>query len=135
VTGHSRGVTTGERRSVDTDDIGAFAGRFANGAIGEFRFSRIATGHCNSPAFDLIGSRGSVAFDMERAAEFGIFELAEDEALSGFRRVVASPTTRTTPTSWPYPWQALATVMPRHTWPRRTSSYEQWQMAPVYTGL
>jgi predicted dehydrogenase len=89
VTGHSRGATTGEFRRVDTDDVCAFSGRFGNGALGDFRFSRIATGWRNSPAFDLIGSRGAVSFDMERAAEFSLFESSADEALAGFRRVVA----------------------------------------------
>ena len=91
VTGHSRGATTGEFRPVDTDDVCAFSGRFANGALGDFRFSRIATGWRNSPAFDLIGARGAVSFDMERAAEFRLFESSADEALAGFRRVVAGP--------------------------------------------
>jgi predicted dehydrogenase len=92
VTGHSRGATTGETRSVDTDDAGAFTCEFVSGALGDFRFSRVATGHRNSPAFDLIGSRGAISFDMERAAEFSVFEAHdEDEVLNGFRRVVLGP--------------------------------------------
>jgi len=91
VTGHSTGATTGEVRPVDTDDVCAFSGRFANGAIGDFRFSRIAAGYRNTPSFELIGSRGAVSFDMERAAEFGLYEPAADDALAGFRRVVAGP--------------------------------------------
>jgi predicted dehydrogenase len=92
VTGHSRGATTGELRTVDTDDAGAFTCQFANGALGDFRFSRVATGYRNSPAFDLIGSRGAISFDMERAAEFMVYESHEaDEALNGFRRVVVGP--------------------------------------------
>jgi predicted dehydrogenase len=92
VTGHSRGATTGELRTVDTDDAGAFTGQFENGALGDFRFSRVATGYRNSPAFDLIGSRGAISFDMERAAEFMVYESHEaDETLNGFRRVVVGP--------------------------------------------
>jgi predicted dehydrogenase len=92
VTGHSRAATTGEMRTVDTDDAGAFTCRFDNGAVGDFRFSRVATGYRNSPAFDLIGSRGAISFDMERAAEFSVYDSqAGDEALNGFRRVVVGP--------------------------------------------
>jgi predicted dehydrogenase len=91
VTGHSRGATTGEFRAVDTDDVCAFTCRFAGGALGDFRFSRIATGYRNTPSFELIGSRGAITFDMERAAEFGLFEAGGDDALAGFRRVVAGP--------------------------------------------
>jgi predicted dehydrogenase len=93
VTGHGKAETTGEFRPVDTDDFGAFTCEFENGAIGDFHFSRIATGFRNSPAFELIGSRGSVAFDMERAAEFQVYaaDAVGDEALIGFRRVVTGP--------------------------------------------
>jgi predicted dehydrogenase len=93
VTGHSRGATTGEMRAVDTDDAGAFTCQFASGALGDIRFSRVASGHRNSPAFDLLGSRGAISFDMERAAEFAIFSstAGDDALLSGFRRVVTGP--------------------------------------------
>jgi predicted dehydrogenase len=93
VTGHSRAATTGETRTVDTDDAGAFTCQFANGALGDFRFNRVATGHRNSPAFDLIGSRGAISFDMERAAEFSVYETQDDDdnLLNGFRRVVVGP--------------------------------------------
>jgi predicted dehydrogenase len=92
VTGHSIAATTGEFGTVDTDDAGVFTCRFAGGAIGDVRFSRVACGH-NAPAFDLIGSRGAVHFDMERPAEFTIFSpvAGEDPAFSGFRRVVIGP--------------------------------------------
>ncbi|MBV9171774.1 MAG: Gfo/Idh/MocA family oxidoreductase [Chloroflexi bacterium] len=91
VTGHSVGATTGEFRAVDTDDVAAFTCAFENGALGDFRFSRVATGYRNSPAFDLIGSRGAINFDMERAAEFNIFETSAGDKLAGFRRVVTGP--------------------------------------------
>lgn len=91
VTGHSRGATTGEFRAVDTDDVCAFSGRFAGGALGDFRFSRIATGYRNTPSFELMGSQGAVAFDMERPAEFSIYESGVGDSLGGFRRVVAGP--------------------------------------------
>jgi predicted dehydrogenase len=92
VTGHSRAATTGEFRQVDTDDVAAFTCAFDNGALGDFRFSRIAMGYRNSPSFELMGARGAVSFDMERAAEFAIFEAsAADDELEGFRRVVTGP--------------------------------------------
>jgi predicted dehydrogenase len=93
VTGHARAATTGETRAVDTDDVGAFTCRFGSGTVGDFRFSRVATGYRNSPAFELIGSRGAISFDMERAAEFSVYEShdGDDELLNGFRRVVVGP--------------------------------------------
>jgi levoglucosan dehydrogenase len=91
VTGHARVESSGEMREVDTDDVVSFSARFANGAIGNFHFSRIATGYRNSPAFEIVGSRGSASFDMERAGEFGLFESHDDESVNGFRRVVLGP--------------------------------------------
>jgi predicted dehydrogenase len=90
VTGHSRAATTGELRAVDTDDVAAFTGRFASGAVGDFRFSRIATGFRNSPSLELIGSEGALAFDMERAAEYQVFGEVPGRD-NGFRRVVVGP--------------------------------------------
>jgi predicted dehydrogenase len=91
VTGHNRSATTGEMRTVDTDDVAAFSGRFASGAVADFRFSRIATGFRNSPSFELIGGDGALAFDMERAGEYQCYAAAADASDNGFRRVVIGP--------------------------------------------
>ena len=93
VTGHSRAATTGEKRTVDTDDVGSCTARFKSGAVANFTFSRIATGYRNSAAFSVIGDRGSVEFDTERAAElqFYVREPDAQEHVNGFRRVVMGP--------------------------------------------
>jgi predicted dehydrogenase len=93
VTGHSRGATTGELRPVDTDDVAAFSARFERGAVGDFRFDRVATGFRNSPSFELVGSEGSVAFRVEHPAEFRLYRstAADEDAANGFRRVVIGP--------------------------------------------
>jgi len=91
VTGHSRGATTGEMREVDTDDVASFVVRFRGGVVGDFHLSRVATGFRNSPALELIGSRGSASFDMERPGEFDVFDLGAEGDANGFRRVVVGP--------------------------------------------
>jgi predicted dehydrogenase len=78
-------------RTVDTDDAAAFSAQFASGALGDFRFDRIATGFRNAPSFELIGSTGSAIFEVEHLGEFQLFRAAEDDAASGFRRVVIGP--------------------------------------------
>jgi predicted dehydrogenase len=105
VTGHSRAATTGERRAVDTDDLGSFTATFASGAIGDFRFSRIAHGYRNSPALAMSGTRGAIEFDMERAAELQLHTVASDadEPFNGFRRVVMGPS---------HPYFAQVTAFP-----------------------
>jgi predicted dehydrogenase len=91
VIGHARAQSSGEVREVDTDDVAAFTVRFRHGAVGDFRCNRVAAGFRNSPAFELIGSHGSAAFDMERPAEFQFFDASRDDDVNGFRRVVTGP--------------------------------------------
>jgi predicted dehydrogenase len=93
VTGHSRATTTGERRAVDTDDLGSFTASFSERGVADFRFSRIANGYRNSAAFGVVGAHGAVEFDVERAAEFQLYTRGadDDESVNGFRRVVMGP--------------------------------------------
>jgi predicted dehydrogenase len=91
VSGHERGATTGEMRPVENDDVAAFTVRFRSGAVGDFRVSRVAAGYRNSPAFELVGSRGAAAVDLERPGELRFFDATRDDDLSGFRRVVTGP--------------------------------------------
>jgi predicted dehydrogenase len=82
--GGGGGARTGE---VTVDDAAAFLARFENGAMGTFEASRFAAGRRNRNSFEINGSRGSVAFDLERMNELEVF-LADDEAdVQGFRTV------------------------------------------------
>jgi predicted dehydrogenase len=54
-------------RSVD--DAVAAAVRFANGAIGTVEATRFATGNANRLTFEINGTNGSLAFDVERPGE------------------------------------------------------------------
>lgn len=77
----------GERGEVTVDDAAAFLARFENGAVGTFEATRFAAGRRNKNAFEINGSRGSVAFDLERMNELEVY-LVEDEAdVQGFRTV------------------------------------------------
>ncbi len=91
VTGHAHAATTGEKGTVDTDDLGSFSATFDSGAVGAVRFSRIAIGYRNSAAFEIVGERGAVEFDTERAAEFQLYVDGDDASINGFRRVVVGP--------------------------------------------
>jgi predicted dehydrogenase len=57
---------------------------FASGAIGTLEASRLARGRLNSNAFEVNGSRGSLAFDVERLNEL---EVADGRS---FRRVLVT---------------------------------------------
>ncbi|QIN83507.1 gfo/Idh/MocA family oxidoreductase [Rubrobacter tropicus] len=80
----SGGVETGE---VTVDDAAAFLARFENGAIGTFEATRFAAGRRNQNGFEINGSKGSVAFDMERMNELDVFFVDDDADVQGFRTV------------------------------------------------
>jgi len=76
------------RGRVDVDDAALALLRFENGAIGSVEGSRFAPGRKNWNRFEINGSQGSLAFDLERMNELELY-LEEGEA-SGFRRVLAT---------------------------------------------
>ncbi|MDP9437384.1 MAG: Gfo/Idh/MocA family oxidoreductase [Actinomycetota bacterium] len=80
----SGGAETGE---VTVDDAAAFLARFEGGAIGTFEATRFAAGRRNKNAFEINGSKGSVAFDLERMNELEVFFVDDDADVQGFRTV------------------------------------------------
>lgn len=75
---------TGE---VTVDDAAAFLARFENGAIGTFEATRFAAGRRNQNSFEINGSEGSVAFDLERMNELEVFFTDDAPDVQGFRTV------------------------------------------------
>ncbi len=71
----SGGAETGE---VTVDDAAAFLARFEGGAIGTFEATRFAAGRRNQNSFEINGSKGSVAFDLERMNELEVFFTDDD---------------------------------------------------------
>ena len=80
----SGGTQTGE---VTVDDAAAFLARFEGGAIGTFEATRFAAGRRNQNSFEINGSKGSVAFDLERMNELEVFFTDDDPDVQGFRTV------------------------------------------------
>jgi len=80
----SGGAETGE---VTVDDAAAFLARFQSGAIGTFEATRFAAGRRNKNAFEVNGSKGSVAFNLERMNELEVFFVDDDADVQGFRTV------------------------------------------------
>jgi predicted dehydrogenase len=91
------GVTrtfVGERggRAVDVDDAFAAAVQFDGGAIGTLEASRLAPGRRNALAFEINGSKGSLAFDLERFNELRVYAGGSIPApgAQGFRDVLVT---------------------------------------------
>ena len=77
----------GETGEVTVDDAAAFLARFEGGAIGTFEATRFAAGRRNKNAFEINGSKGSVAFDLERMNELEVFFVDDEADVQGFRTV------------------------------------------------
>ncbi|HEX6351350.1 Gfo/Idh/MocA family oxidoreductase [Actinophytocola sp.] len=89
--GHERGELTGEVEPVENEDLATFTARFENGAVGTFSVSRVAHGLPNGLAFEVFGSAGSAAFDLQRAGEFQVTDSSPRGEVNGQRRVYVGP--------------------------------------------
>ena len=78
----------GGNGSVDVDDAALALLRFECGAIGSVEGSRFAPGRKNWNRFEINGSAGSLAFDLERMNELSLY--TEEGPQSGFRTVLAT---------------------------------------------
>ena len=75
---------------VTVDDGVVAAVRFANGAIGSIEATRFAPGRKSQCAFEINGSQGSLAFDLERLNELEVYFESDPPHLRGFRTILAT---------------------------------------------
>ena len=80
----------GGRREVTVDDAASFLARFENGATGTFEATRLAAGRKNHNSFEINGSGGSVAFDLERMNELQVYLEDDGPQVKGFRTVLVT---------------------------------------------
>jgi predicted dehydrogenase len=80
----------GGRGEVTVDDATSFLARFENGATGTFEATRLAAGRKNHNSFEINGSRGSVAFDLERMNELQVYFEDDEPDVKGFRTVLVT---------------------------------------------
>ncbi len=91
--GETRGLggTAAEQRGpVTVDDAAWFTGRLSGGAIGSFEATRYATGRKNAFRFELSGSLGAIAFDMEAMNELHFYDATAPAGERGFTRIIAT---------------------------------------------
>jgi predicted dehydrogenase len=77
---------------VDTDDQNYTIVKYKNGRIGVFYASRIATGKDCRMGFEIIGSKGTMRFSVDRINELDVYIEDGNEEEKGFRTL--SPNTR-----------------------------------------
>jgi predicted dehydrogenase len=76
--------------TVTVDDASAALVRFDNGAIGTIEATRMAPGRRNYNHFEINGSRGSIAFNMERLNELELYVESDAAGSRGFRTISAT---------------------------------------------
>jgi len=79
-----------KKARVTVDDATAAVVRFANGALGTIEATRVAPGRKNFNRFEINGTLGSVAFDLERLNELQLFFRSDPGEVQGFRTVLAT---------------------------------------------
>jgi predicted dehydrogenase len=79
-----------KKGTVTVDDASASVVRFKNGALGTIEASRFATGRKNYNRFEINGSKGSVAFNLERLNELEVYLTGDDPAVQGFHEVMVT---------------------------------------------
>lgn len=83
---------------VDVDDAALALVKFQNGAIGSIEATRYATGRKNFNRFEINGSKGSLAFNLERMNELEVY--SDAGANSGFRTIQATDRTHPYLSGW-----------------------------------
>lgn len=78
------------RGRVTVDDAALALLRFDRGAIGTMEATRMARGRKNQNRFEINGSKGSIAFDLERMNELEVYFESDPAAVRGFRRVLVT---------------------------------------------
>jgi predicted dehydrogenase len=86
-----------KRGRVTVDDASAAVVRFANGALGTIEGTRVAAGRKNYNRFEINGSKGTIAFDLERLNELEVYLSSDPPSTRGFRTILV-----TDPNSHPY---------------------------------
>lgn len=88
------------RGPVTVEDASLMLAGFENGAIGSFEATRFATGRKNRNSFEIYGSEGSLAFDLERLNELQYFSRSDPVHAQGFRTILVTESTHPYISRW-----------------------------------
>jgi predicted dehydrogenase len=76
--------------TVTVDDDTNFLARFKNGSVGVFESSRFCGGRRNYNTFQIYGSKGSVAFNLERMNELEFYNRTEAPIDQGYKTILST---------------------------------------------
>lgn len=76
--------------TVTVDDVALFTARFADGVLGQYEASRFAMGRKNGLRFEISGTDGAVAFDLEDLNVLHVHDARAPITEQGFTRVLVT---------------------------------------------
>lgn len=89
---HERPSESGEGlEAVTNDDHAHCLCRFTSGVMGHLYFSRISSGRKMGYAYEISGTRGAIRFDQEDQNALWLYQMSDDEADRGFRKILTGP--------------------------------------------
>jgi predicted dehydrogenase len=88
-----RPVARGARRRqrVRSDDQARFLVRFANGSGGTIEASWVSTGRKMQLAYEIAGTKGSLAFTQERMNELRLYAAGQEPGREGYKTIATDP--------------------------------------------
>ena len=84
------GTASTERGAVTVDDVALFTGRFDNGVLGAFEATRFSTGRKNSLHVEIVGSLGTLSFDLEDLNSLEYYDATAPTGQQGFTRILVT---------------------------------------------
>jgi predicted dehydrogenase len=79
------------RRRVVSDDQARFLVRFANGSGGTIEASWVTTGRKMQLAYEIAGTKGSLAFTQERMNELRLYTAGQKPGREGYKTIMTDP--------------------------------------------
>ncbi|HEY2124951.1 MAG TPA: Gfo/Idh/MocA family oxidoreductase [Chthoniobacterales bacterium] len=79
-----------QKGKVTVDDAATMIGRFRSGALASIEATRFAPGRKNGLTFEINGSEGSLAFDLEQMNTLRFFSRRDPEDAQGFREIMVT---------------------------------------------
>jgi predicted dehydrogenase len=80
-----------KKAEVDTNDVDYSIVRYQNGRTGVLYSSRVAVGHDSRLGFEVVGSKGTIKFALNRMNELDIFIEDGDAVNRGFKTLSPNP--------------------------------------------
>ncbi len=97
--GLSGRASTTRRGPVSVDDAAVFQGTLRGGGLATFEATRVAPGRKNALRFEISGSEGAIAFDLEDLNSLQFFRF-DDHDTAGFRRILVTEPTHPYVAAW-----------------------------------